>query len=71
MFLEMRQLHSGRRAVEVYTALLEHRPYRDRSFTKAEVLAELERQGFPGEVVHVLAGVGEVVAGKIARSRKH
>lgn len=57
-------------AVEVYTALLEYRPYRDRSFTKAEALVELERQGFPGEVVRVLAGVGEVVVGKIVGSRR-
>ncbi|MGB9804964.1 HD-GYP domain-containing protein, partial [Desulfofundulus sp.] len=42
-------------AVEVFTALLEHRPYRDRSFTKAQALVELERQGFLGEVVGVLA----------------
>ncbi|RKO66405.1 HD domain-containing protein [Desulfofundulus salinus] len=51
-------------AVEVYTALLEHRPYRDKSFTRAEALAELERQGFPGEVVRVLAGISKVAVGK-------
>ncbi|MGB9825089.1 MAG: HD-GYP domain-containing protein [Desulfofundulus sp.] len=54
-------------AVEVFTALLEHQPYRDRSFTKVEALAalaELERQRFPGEVVRVLATVGEVAVGK-------
>lgn len=51
--------------VEVFTALLEHRTYRDRSFTKAEALAELKRQEFPGEVIRVLAGVGEVVIGKV------
>ncbi|SHE96878.1 HD domain-containing protein [Desulfofundulus australicus DSM 11792] len=50
--------------VEVYTALLEHRPYRDKSFTRAEALAELEKQGLPGEVVRVLAGISEVVVGK-------
>ncbi|AEG15963.1 metal dependent phosphohydrolase [Desulfofundulus kuznetsovii DSM 6115] len=51
-------------AVEVYTALLEHRPYRDRSFTKSEALAELEKQGFSGEVVRVLAGISKVAVGK-------
>jgi putative nucleotidyltransferase with HDIG domain len=52
-------------AVEVFTALLEHRPYRDRSFTRAEALAELERQGFPEEVVRVLAGMKEIAMGKV------
>ncbi|WP_313885040.1 HD domain-containing phosphohydrolase [Desulfofundulus sp. TPOSR] len=51
-------------AVEVYTALLEHRPYRDKSFTRAEALAELEKQGFSGEVVRVLAGISKVAVGK-------
>ncbi|MCS5697180.1 HD-GYP domain-containing protein [Desulfofundulus thermocisternus] len=51
-------------AVEVFTALLEHRPYRDRSFTRAEALAELERQGFPEEVIRVLAGIKEMRVGK-------
>nr|WP_242656290.1 hypothetical protein [Desulfofundulus thermosubterraneus] len=51
--------------VEVYTALLEHRPYLDRSFTKVEALAELERQRFPGKLIQVLAGVGEVAVGKV------
>ncbi|RKO68021.1 HD domain-containing protein [Desulfofundulus salinus] len=52
-------------AVEVFMALIEHRPYRDKSFTRAEALAELERQGFPGEVVRVLADIREVVVGKV------
>jgi HD-GYP domain-containing protein (c-di-GMP phosphodiesterase class II) len=50
-------------AVEVYTALLEHRPYRNKSFTRVEALAELEKQGFSREVIRVLAGIGEVVEG--------
>ncbi|MQL51046.1 HD domain-containing protein [Desulfofundulus thermobenzoicus] len=52
-------------AVEVFTALTEHRPYRDRSFTRAEALAELERQGFPGKVVRVLAGIKEMAVGRV------
>lgn len=44
-------------AVEVFTALLEHRPYRDRSFTRGEALMELDRQGFPREIIGVLEGL--------------
>jgi HD-GYP domain-containing protein (c-di-GMP phosphodiesterase class II) len=58
-------------AVEMFTALTEHRPYRDKSFTRAEALIELERQGFPGDLIRMLAGVGEVVTGKIVGRRKH
>ncbi|HHW42518.1 hypothetical protein GFC01_08815 [Desulfofundulus thermobenzoicus] len=50
-------------AVEVYTALLEHRPYRDKSFTRAEALVELERQGFSGDVDNVLAGLSLLLWG--------
>ena len=42
-------------AVEVFTALLEKRPYRKRSFNLHEVLAELENQLFPRKIIDVLA----------------
>ncbi|WP_078060465.1 HD-GYP domain-containing protein [Desulfotomaculum copahuensis] len=52
-------------AVEVFTALLEHRPYRDKSFTRAEALMELERQGFSGDVVAALAGMKIMAVGRV------
>jgi len=52
-------------AVEVFTALLEHRPYRDKSFTRAEALVELERQGFSGDVIGALAEMKIVAVGRV------
>lgn len=52
-------------AVEVFTALLEYRPYRRKRFTQVEALAELEKQGFSGEVIEVLAENKIVAAGKV------
>lgn len=52
-------------AVEVFSALLEHRPYRDRSFTKAEALEELRGQGFSGEVVNALEALEVPAVGRL------
>ena len=51
---EIHQLSLIVASVEVFTALTEHRPYRDRSFTRTEALVELERQGCPEEVIRSL-----------------
>lgn len=42
-------------AVEVFIALLERRPYRKRTFTYNEALAELEKQSFPLQIIDMLA----------------
>ena len=47
-------------AVEVFTALIENRPYRNRSFTCNEALAELEKQLFPKKIIDVLMNVNNV-----------
>ena len=46
--------------VEVFTALIENRPYRSKCFTYNEALAELEKQLFPKKIIDILMNVKSV-----------